>query len=173
MNHWTTSGFMRRACTDAKQWASGYADADEAWAACQRGDWMLWYAARAGADRRLLVRAACACARLALPHTSDPRVLAAIEVAESWARGEATRDQVRSAASAASADAADAAAACAAACATSASAASAATYAANAAYSASAANAASADATSARTGALAKCGDLVRQIIPPPSEGKA
>ena len=53
------------------------------WNACDRGDWLLWLAASAGVDRRLVVLAACDCARLALKHVpkgeNRPRI--AIETA--------------------------------------------------------------------------------------------
>ena len=90
--HWTHKLTKLGACRDAVAWAGGYATADEAWAACERGDWMLWLAGRtsgnSGSDsRRLVVRAAAACARLSLPqwiarYPNDGRVLAAIEAAE-------------------------------------------------------------------------------------------
>jgi hypothetical protein len=93
------------ACRDACIWAAGRAVAEDSWLACERGDWLLWIAARLGVDRRLVVLAACDCARLALPRIPDgehrPRL--AIEAAERWARGEATIEEVRAAASAADA----------------------------------------------------------------------
>ena len=50
-------------------------------------------------DRRRLVRAACACARTVLHHIPkrEDRPRVAIETAERWARGEATRGEVRTA----------------------------------------------------------------------------
>lgn len=64
-----------RACSDAVSFADGFQSLQAAWDACERGDWMLWLAGkRAGArargseKRKQLVLAACACARLALPH---------------------------------------------------------------------------------------------------------
>jgi hypothetical protein len=76
---------------------------------------MLWLAAKANlCSRQELVLAACECARLSLDKVTpgDDRPRIAIETAEKWARGEATLEQVRSAAYAAyaAADAADAAA---------------------------------------------------------------
>jgi hypothetical protein len=60
------------------------------WAASRRGDHMLWLAARVGVRRQDLVLAACACARLVLPHVKagEDRPLQAIRTAERWARGE-------------------------------------------------------------------------------------
>lgn len=51
------------ACSDAIAWV-GDRDLAAAWAECQRGDWMLWLAARFGVDRRLIeeVRTAAAAA---------------------------------------------------------------------------------------------------------------
>ena len=99
------------ACREAVNWTEGQTDDISAWAACERGDWMLWLLGRIAGpawsdSRKPLVLAACECARLALPYTKDPRVLKCIETAEAWTRGVATKEQVR-----AVADAADAAAA--------------------------------------------------------------
>ena len=60
---------------------------------------MLHAAARAGVDWRLVVLAACACARNALRHVppGEARPLRAIETAEAWTRGEATAEQVSAA----------------------------------------------------------------------------
>ena len=84
------------ACADAREWAAPYATFAEAWAACERGDWMLWLIGRANAAppdsvaRQQLVLAACACARLVLSHVTagEQRPLRAIETAERWANGE-------------------------------------------------------------------------------------
>ena len=88
------------ACREALAWAANYADMHAAWAACDRGDWMLWVAARTGVDRKRVVLAACACARLALVHVpyGELRPLRAIETAEAWCRDEATIQEVRRAA---------------------------------------------------------------------------
>jgi hypothetical protein len=88
------------ACIEAIRWAESQPDAETAWRRCPRGDWLLWVAARLDIDRKLLVRAACACARTALSHVpaGEERPRIAIETAEAWARGEATLDDVRRAA---------------------------------------------------------------------------
>jgi hypothetical protein len=191
--HWTHALHDLDACDDALAWAEGYDSLDAAWAACERGDWMLWLAGRVagppGDDtRRPLVLAACACARLALPYVPDgeERPLRAIEIAEAWARGDAgvTLEQVRYAAEAAAAYAAEAAAAyaayAAAAYAAEAAADAAAAYAAEAAADA-AADAATDDAAAAayaaaavvavvgdRVATLRQCADLVREYYPTP-----
>ena len=140
-----------RACRPACEWATSFPSLADAWAACSRGDWMLWLAAKLEIPRPLLVLAACACAREALVHVSagEDRPLRAIETAEAWARGgdgAPSLADVRTAA--------DAAYAAAAAAAADAAAASAAYAAADAAYAAAAADAA-ADAAYAAAAAAA------------------
>ena len=152
MNH-TDQLIQLGACSHAVQWADQYPSLQAAWDACEHGDWMLWLMGRTcggigSASRRTLVLAACACARLALPHVpaGKERPLLAIETAERWARRErgVTLDMVLAAARAAAA-VADAAADAAAAV----------------------ADVADADAAAAaRTEALRTCADVVRSISP-------
>ena len=102
------------ACESAREWAATRTSAEAVWTECERGDWLLWLAARAGVDRREVVLAACAVARTALQYVraGEERPRIAIETAERWARGEASIADVRAAAAAtATATAADAAAA--------------------------------------------------------------
>lgn len=75
------------ACTEAIEWAERRRSWRRAWEDCPRGDWLLWYAERAGANRRDLVRAQAACARLVLylVPTGEDRPRLAIEAAEAWA----------------------------------------------------------------------------------------
>jgi hypothetical protein len=86
------------ACSPSLTWLAGR-DLATAWAECGRGDWMLWLAARAGMDRRVVVAACCACARTLLPRipADETLPLAAIEAVERWCRGEASIDEVRAA----------------------------------------------------------------------------
>jgi hypothetical protein len=148
------------ACSESIVWL-GDRDLKTAWAECERADWMLWLAAKR-CDRKKVVLAACACARTALKYVpkGEMRPLRAIETAEAWTRGEATIEEVRTAAYAARAAAvtayAEFVAAYAAAYAAYASAASAA----SAAYASAAANAAY-----ARSSSLRKMADIVRGII--------
>jgi hypothetical protein len=196
--HFSTVLSKLGACSEAVEWSKKYKTAASAWRHCPRGDWMLWIAGRAcGDDRRKLVLAACACARLALRHVpkGEERPRKAIETAEAWARGEdgVTLDDVREAYAAdaayanaaAAAYAADAAAYAAYAAANAAAnaanaaayaayaadttnAAAYAAYATNAAAAANAANAANAAAATARTRTLKKCADIVRKMLPCP-----
>jgi len=85
------------ACKEAVEWSKPYAELPEAWAKCERGDWMLWLAAKEKlCTRQELVLAACACARLSLKYVKkgEKRPIQAIEAAEAWALGQATRKQV-------------------------------------------------------------------------------
>lgn len=90
-------------CYDAIAWAKQFPDLETAWAACQRGDWMFWWAGiQSGPPeskgRKRLMLAVCECARLTLPYARDPDALKCIETAESWARSDgATMDEVRAA----------------------------------------------------------------------------
>src|SRR3990172_5410469 len=91
--HWTDDLVVAGAWTDAVDWAQAYETFDAAWTACQRGDYMLWWlgkTVRTDSDHRAMVRIACQCARLALPHVAagNKRPLCAIETAERWANGE-------------------------------------------------------------------------------------
>ena len=88
-----------QACSSALDW-QGDKSLRCAYHTCQRGDWMLWMAARLEVDRKLIVRAACDCARLAW-ELQDTAGHAAIETAEAWCHGEATIEQVQAAAYAA------------------------------------------------------------------------
>ena len=85
------------ACQQAVAFAAGYDNLQDAWTACPRGDWLLWFAARRNVNRQTLVLAACACARLVLPYTKDRWVLACIETTEAWCRGEVSLEEVQKA----------------------------------------------------------------------------
>ena len=96
------------ACAESLAWAAPYGtDWERALAECPERRWMTWLAAvlmrRGHLRREVLVLCACEYARTALRYVpaGETRPLAAIETAEAWARGEATRDEVRAAADAA------------------------------------------------------------------------
>ena len=147
------------ACSEAIKATGKYTTSQKLWDDCGGGDWMLWLMARTQHDRKQLVLAACACARLSLKYVpaGEDRPRIAIETAEKWARDEgATLDDVRAAyvpaacvpaATAAGANAANAA------------------Y--GAAFSATEANAAfAAAAIAAKNKTLKKCADIVRGFFP-------
>ena len=62
------------ACEDARAWAAKHPDPRRAWQRCERGDWMLWIAARLDVDRRAIVWAACQCARIWSGSSAQPRM---------------------------------------------------------------------------------------------------
>lgn len=151
-----------RACPEALAWAESHGgDLPALWRDCQRGDWLLWYAARKGAPLSAFALAAAACAETALPYAGETREAceAAIAAARAWA--EAPSAETREAASAAARAAGAAGAAYA-------------TYAARAAraaaYAACAAAYEAADAAHAAAGAAyavadAVCADIARREL--------
>jgi len=54
--HWTSRLMKLDACNEAVVWAREYPTLEAAWAACERGDWMLWLLARVGYDSEVLTR---------------------------------------------------------------------------------------------------------------------
>src|SRR5262245_37477330 len=70
---------------------SRYSDWTTLWNECARGDWMLGIAERLGAPHVALVRAAIACARIALGGEEAARMLS---IAERWTEGRATEADV-------------------------------------------------------------------------------
>lgn len=110
MKRWIRPIKKMRACEEALVWAKQFATIDEAWAKCERGDWMLWLLGKLVGEpdtdsRKKLVLTVCKCARLALPYVKkgEVRPLKAIETTEAWARGDngVSLVDVRTAASAA------------------------------------------------------------------------
>jgi hypothetical protein len=99
------------ACREARDWA-GSRTLAEVWADCQRSDWLLWLLGAIGYDDERVLRLFAAwCARQVLHLVDDPRSREAVEVAERYARGEATREELAAAWAAANAAAWDACAA--------------------------------------------------------------
>ena len=77
---------------------------EQFWETCPKGEWLLyWIVKEKSTDHKLIVHAACQCARLALPYCKDKqqRPLKAIETTEKWCRGEATLEEVKQAENAA------------------------------------------------------------------------
>lgn len=98
------------ACSAALHWL-GNRTASKAWAECERADWLLWWAARDGADHVVMVRAACACARRSLRFVpaGEDRPRLAIEATEQWASNPGNNNLARVAKAARAAEAAGAA----------------------------------------------------------------
>ena len=131
-------------CKEAIDFCRQFKTYKEAWQNCERGDWMLWLAARLKVDKRKLFLARGKCAETVIHLMKDQRSKDAIKAAIDYGNGLINEEQLISAADAAFSAASAAYAAYAAADA--AYAASAAAYAAYAAY----------DAASAATSAAAK-----------------
>ena len=97
------------ACHGAVMWAADTKDMREAWDTCQRADWMLWGLEKIDFDANRLRAFACKCVRETPLHDgrkvwdllTDSRSREAVEVAERYCAGNATRDQLNAAANAA------------------------------------------------------------------------
>ena len=95
--------FLRehRACTEAVDWlkANKIKSLSEAWEKCERSDWMLWLMAEYGIkDDRNYRLFACWCVRQVWHLLKDERSKKAVEVAEKYACGEATKEELSAAA---------------------------------------------------------------------------
>jgi len=106
-SHWSDALKPLRACELSIIWSNAYDSPKTAWAACNRGDWMLWVAGKlsgppGGKKRKPLVAATCACARLGLKNISAGplrrQMSRVLKVAEAWAHGQASRGDAREAA---------------------------------------------------------------------------
>jgi hypothetical protein len=167
----TTAGILAAvdACGESVDWAAAYPDPSDAWGHCPRGDWLLWAAVELGVAHKLVVLAACDCARTALRYVpgGEDRPLLAIETAEAWCRGEATEKEAREAATDCSIDSSYAASYAADAAGLAADAACAAADAPwVATYAVAAADAAACASYATHCAARQKCADLVRARIP-------
>ena len=99
------------ACADACAYADTHATLQDAWDACERGDWMAWLLDHADVDERAKVGCLADVAALVLPiyekrYPDDSRVRDCIEVCRKYARGEASDADLRKARDAAAAAAA-------------------------------------------------------------------
>ena len=108
---------QKGACAEGLKWL-GDRNLQQMWNECQRSDWMAWLLEQLGYnDERVLRLYACWCVRQVWHLLTDECSRTAVEVAERFAVGEATRDELGAAADAAwgaaraAADAARAAAA--------------------------------------------------------------
>ena len=100
------------ACDPACKWQEGK-DLETVWNTCERGDWMIWLLVNSEnevTDRELRL-IAVKCARQVQHLMKDERSINALDVAERFANGEATQEELTAARDAADAagDAADAA----------------------------------------------------------------
>ena len=165
------------ACEPAIEWAEQHRALAAAWAACHRGDRMLWYAGRVSGpigspSRRKVVLVATECARLAWPYVRMCRAVVQrlYKTAEAYGRGDPTvsLQDVQDAADGVDAPTSNAAICAAVYAATVARAASAAIYTSAAASAASAAAHAAAAARAAGDDLLRQAADIVRRHYPRP-----
>ena len=152
------------ACDPACKWQEGK-DLETVWNTCERGDWMIWLLVNSEnevTDRELRL-IAVKCARQVQHLMKDERSINALDVAERFANGEATQEELNAAwdAARAAGDAAWAAAWAAAWDAAGAAAWAAAREAARAAR-----DAARAARDAARAAARAKQAEIVREFVP-------
>ena len=94
MNHWTENLERLAVCPDAMVWAKDYASLEAAWAACPRGDWMLWLITREvvqdSPEHRRVIACLVACCRPSLEYAGEWReTLAGVyDTLDAWAKGE-------------------------------------------------------------------------------------
>jgi hypothetical protein len=160
MNNYQSKLADMHACSDAIEWLEEqrFPTLQDAWDACERGDWMLWLIGRTTnhndeAQLRKLTLAKARCAKLVIHLMKDERSRNAVEVAERFGLGEATRQELDAAASSAYVAATNTA---------SASAYASADTGAAAYFTAAAA----ADAADACKNMLARCADEIRTVYP-------
>ena len=136
----------KNACEEGANWADSQPDYKTAWDTCERADWLLWAAQKFSVDLKKLTLAKVACARTVQHLMKDQRSIDALDIAEKFGRGEASRKKLNTAdAYAATATAAAATAATA--------------------YAAAAAAAYAAAYASVKKQALKEMADLVREHI--------
>ena len=102
------------ACSEAVEWAEQYATLAEAFDACEELDWLIWAVERIGGQDKALRLFACDCVRDVWHLLTDERSRKAVEVAEAFAVGDASVEELAGAARDAAAAAWDATAAAAA-----------------------------------------------------------
>ena len=96
------------ACEESLEWIEDR-NADQMWADCPRGDWMLWLMQKCGLNKRKLTLAKGKCAETVKHLMKDERSINAVEVAIRYGYSEATEEELTDAAAAVYAAAADAA----------------------------------------------------------------
>ena len=89
------------ACSEAVRWAETQPDAQTAWDACERPDWMLWLLGKLNKsepwsdERKPLIRACIDCAETALRYANNDTITAnlwCLDALRRWCDGEADRD---------------------------------------------------------------------------------
>ena len=85
-------------CPEAIIFRAKYDSFEEAWNACERGDWMLWLAQQIKVDLRVLTLAKARCAELVMELMKGERSRKAVLVAIAFGQGKATRKELDAAA---------------------------------------------------------------------------
>ena len=88
-------------CDNGLEYYESKASFEEAWHDCERGDWMLWIAAKLKIDDRTLTKAKALCANTVRRLMTDPRSTGAIDAALRYADGGISREELDKYASAA------------------------------------------------------------------------
>ena len=91
----------KNACEEGADWADSQPDYKVAWDTCERADWLLWAAQNFDVDLKKLTLAKVACARTVQHLMTDQRSIDALDIAEKFGRGEASRKKLNTAADAA------------------------------------------------------------------------
>lgn len=84
------------ACGESIKWIeqNNIQSLEEAWNACERGDWLLWLAQELGIEKRKLVMCGALCAHTVVQYMEDARSRNAVRIAFLWGRGKATDEQL-------------------------------------------------------------------------------
>lgn len=85
-------------CRDGLDFRKEFKTFEEAWNACERGDWMLWIAAKLEADIRILTLAKGLCANTVKHLMKDRRSTAAVDAAIAFGSGEIDGNEFKTAA---------------------------------------------------------------------------
>ena len=97
------------ACSEGIEFVSKHDSLESAWNACERGDWMLWLAAKVKVPIKTLTLAKGLCVNTVRHLMKDERSIAAVDAAIAFGRGKITEEELETTRKVA-ADAADAAA---------------------------------------------------------------
>ncbi len=83
------------ACEEVYDWAATQSSMKDVWNNCERGDWLLWLLDKVEYSDFVKLRLiAVACARKAQHLMTDERSINALDVAEAFAKGEATESEL-------------------------------------------------------------------------------
>jgi len=94
---------INETCSDWREYLAVCPDYRTAWAQCERGDWMLWAALKAGVDRRQLAGTLAECAGTVRHLMRDTRSVDVLDALRRYADGEMGLAELKRYASAAAA----------------------------------------------------------------------